>query len=126
MIDHMNAARDQGERLATAVIEVVERARWDARIRSVRDLAIQAGMTHTYLYKRMAGKVTMTVRDLGALGAALGIEPAELVRRARALAEARDIANDRPVFEVLDESEITDIPLPSRERGRQRGHGPQG
>lgn len=86
----MDTAREQGERLAAAMPDVIEQARWDAKIRSARALATQAGMTHTYLNARLSGEVVFTVRDLGALGAALGVDPADLLRRAVALANESD------------------------------------
>ncbi|MBU2693844.1 hypothetical protein CCO04_01980 [Pimelobacter sp. 30-1] len=70
--------------------EVIEQARWHAKIRSARALATQAGMTHTYLNARLSGEVVFTVRDLGALGVALGVDPAELLRRAAAFANESD------------------------------------
>ncbi len=70
---------------------VIEQARWDAKLRSARALAAAAGMTHTYLNARLAGDIVFTVRDLGALGVALGVDPAELLRRAALIAaEATD------------------------------------
>lgn len=89
---HMNEAREYGERVAAALAEVIEEARWAARIRSANDLAARAGMTHTYLYKRLSGEVTINVRDLGSLAEVLGVGAAELVQRAVDRAEASDPA----------------------------------
>lgn len=111
MMGVVNDARDYGERLAAAMPEVIESARWEAKIRSPRDLAIRSGMTHTSLYKRLNGEVTMTVRDLGALGVALGIEPAELLRRAATLVEeAEDVAAHDSEGTIEEEQEAPDHP----------------
>jgi len=82
MIVGMNDNRDHAQLVAAELITVVDQARWDARISSVRELARLAGMTHTSLNKRMTGQVVFNVRDLAALGGALGVSPAELLRRA--------------------------------------------
>ena len=78
------------ERFAAAVADVVEQARWEARIGSIRELAGLSGMTHTALNARKAYKTPYTVRDLAALAPALKIEPVEILRRARLLLEAVD------------------------------------
>jgi len=86
----MNTAREHGERLNAAMPAVVEQARWNAKFRSVRALAEAAGMTHTYLNNRLSGSVIFSIRDLGALGHALGVPVAELLDRAKALADASE------------------------------------
>lgn len=110
----MNAAREHGERLAEAMPAVIEEARWAAKIRSPRDLALRAGMTHTYLYKRLSGEVIITVRDLGALGVALGVEPDELLRRAAAIVaseeEHEEIAAHDSEGTIEEEQEAPEFP----------------
>lgn len=82
----MNEAREYGERINKAMIQVVEQARWDKRFRSARALADAAGMTHTYLNQRLNGTTNFSVRDLGALAHALGVPIGELLDRALLLA----------------------------------------
>lgn len=83
----MESTQDYAHRVAHALIGVIDQARWDARIGSVRELARRAGMTHTSLNKRMAGEVVFNVRDLTALGQALDVHPGDLLRRAQAAVE---------------------------------------
>lgn len=71
------------QRFADAVAEVVEEARWDARIPSIRELARLSGMTHTALNARAKKSTPYTVKDLAVLAPALKVEPLEIVRRAR-------------------------------------------
>ena len=86
----MNAAREYAERIADALVDVVEDARWDARIPSIRELASRAGMTHTALNKRMTRTTPFNVRDLAAVAVVLGLHPAELIRRAKAIVDGED------------------------------------
>ncbi|WP_040319997.1 helix-turn-helix domain-containing protein [Aeromicrobium marinum] len=92
----MNASRDHALRVAQELIGVIDQARWDARIGSVRELARRAGMTHTSLNKRMSGEVVFNVRDLAALGAAVGVHPAELITRAVDAALAGNVVQLHP------------------------------
>lgn len=78
----MNQPREYGQRLNAAMIEAIDRARWDAKIRSARALAERAGMTHTYLNQRLNGVTPFTVRDLGAIAYALGVTPDDLLMAA--------------------------------------------
>ncbi|KAB2806947.1 hypothetical protein F9L07_28355 [Pimelobacter simplex] len=110
----MDAAREQGERLAAAMPAVIEQARWDAKLRSARALAAAAGMTHTYLNARLAGDIVFTVRDLGSLGVALGVDPAELLRRAAEIAaledEHEEIAAHDSEGTIEEEQEAPEFP----------------
>lgn len=87
----MNDAREYGERLNAAMIKVIEEARWEKKLRSARALAEAAGMTHTYLNQRLNGSVAFNVRDLGALGEALGIPAGELMSRVSAAVDLSDL-----------------------------------
>lgn len=89
----MSETRAHAQRVAEELIAVIDQARWDARIASVRELARKADMTHTSLNKRMSGEVVFTVRDLVALGAALGVSSAELLRRAIEAARGGQVVN---------------------------------
>lgn len=80
----MNLPREYAQRIADALVDVVEDARWEARISSVRELARRAGMTHTALNKRMNHETPFSVRDLAAVALVLEIHPAELLRLAKA------------------------------------------
>lgn len=82
------------ERFAAAVAEVVEQARWDARIGSIRELARLSGMTHTALNARANNQTPYTVRDLAALAPHLKLEPAEVLKRARLIAGPIPDASD--------------------------------
>lgn len=75
------------QRFAEAVADVVEAARWDARIKSVRELAdrTDGGMTHTSLNARFNKRTPFNVRDLAIIAPIIGVEPAEILRRARDL-----------------------------------------
>lgn len=80
----MNQARDYGEALNAAMIEVIEQARWEQKVRSIRALAEKAGMTHTYLNARLNGATPFSMRDLGALSYALDIPLNALLARVAA------------------------------------------
>lgn len=86
----MENVRAHAQRIADALVDVIETARWDARISSLRGLAARAQMTHTALNARMRRETPFNVRDLAAVAAALGVEPNELLRRAVAAAGTRD------------------------------------
>lgn len=101
--ERMNEAREQGELLAAALAEVVEQARWEAKIRSPHDLAIRAGMTHTALYKRLSGEVKINARDLGALAYALGVSPAELVERAQEVVASNSVWSAGPALDIAED-----------------------
>lgn len=79
----MDTSPEYAHRVARALIGVIDKARWDARIGSLRELSRKADMTHTALNKRMTGQVIFNVRDLVALSAPLGVSASELLRRAQ-------------------------------------------
>ena len=103
----MNEAREQGERLADAMIEVISQARWEAKIKSVRELARRAGMSHTALNSRLHGVAKFDTRDIGSLGLVLGLTPVELIERAQAIVAEKSgwsTGEAIPTGFVLDES----------------------
>ncbi|SDC44790.1 helix-turn-helix domain-containing protein [Nocardioides lianchengensis] len=122
----MTSPREYAQRVADALVDVIEDARWQARIGSLRDLATRAGMTHTALNKRMRHETPFNVRDLAAVAAVLDIHPAELLTRAKALVDERaslslvpGVETDEVVEEIAahdsegliaDEQEATDTP----------------
>lgn len=83
----MNDAKEYGQRVAEAFVAVVENARWEAHIGSIRELARRSGMTHTALNSRMTGTTIFTVRDLAAISIAVEVSAVELVRRAKEIAD---------------------------------------
>lgn len=81
--------RDYLERFAAAVVQEIWTEMGRQRITSLRELARLAGMTHTAVIVRMNGdsrtgkQVVINVKDLAALGEALGVEPGRLIDRAQ-------------------------------------------
>lgn len=79
---------DYLQRFSEAVVQEIWNEMGRQRIRSLRELARRAGMTHTSLNARMGidsrtGKpVVLNVRDIAAIGDALGVEPGALIKRA--------------------------------------------
>jgi len=68
--------------LAVAVVDEV-RARMTARGMSARALARAAGMPASLLHRAMAGERPLSLDELDAVSAALGVQPDYLVRMAR-------------------------------------------
>lgn len=56
---------------------------------SQRQLAAAAGLTPTYLSDRLRDKTALDVDDLAAIAPVLGVDPLELMQRARAKVLAR-------------------------------------
>jgi hypothetical protein len=90
MLSRVIEAREQyAARFAEAVVQEIWTEMGRRRVKSLRALALETGMTHQYLTARLkkdpkTGKpVTINVRDLAALGTVLAVEPAELLGRAR-------------------------------------------
>lgn len=118
MLPPMDNVRAHAQRVADALVDVVDSARWEARISSIRDLAARAEMTHTALNKRMRRETPFNVRDLAAIGRALEIEPNELLRRAVAKVAAENgvtaelgSASERP--SVVQLSAVIDLDEPA-------------
>lgn len=103
----MNDAKIYARRFADAVAEVVEAARWDAHIKSIRELARLSGMTHTSLNKRHTKSTPYTVRDLAAMAPALKVEPMEILRRARERVGDAVPTPDPALTVVADDQVIT-------------------
>jgi len=119
----MNEARDHAQRVAAELIGIIDQARWDARISSVRELARQAGMTHTALNKRMSGEVVFNVRDLAALGEVLGVTPAELLTRAVQAVDRDNVTHLRPKTSGAPLSVDVEEPSAAEPERRDEGQG---
>lgn len=96
-------------RFSEAVVQEIWNEMGRQRITSLRELARRAGMTHTSINVRMNGdsrtgkQVTLNVRDLAAIGNALGVEPGRLVDR------AQDAMNAETDPLVLDKQAAVDL-----------------
>jgi transcriptional regulator with XRE-family HTH domain len=78
----MTESRVDPERFARAVANVIEELRWEKRIPSKRQLAERAGMTHTYLNKRLDGGQPFDVEDLAKVANAFGVGPEDIIEKA--------------------------------------------
>ncbi len=114
----MSTAGESGERLAHALIQVVEAARWEAKIKSVRELAARADMTHTSLNARMSGQVVFNARDIGALAHAFDMSPVELIVRAKKLAEESDRAAN---VSSISDADLAALPSAAEPQRRDDG-----
>ncbi|MBB3040971.1 hypothetical protein [Nocardioides soli] len=109
---------EYGREVNDALPRVIEEARWDARISSVRELARLAGFkSHTLLNQRMRGAVAFTVPDLVAVGRVVGVPAIELLRRAKDVADGSpDPGKAGPLGRPEDEA--VDTPFKINERRR--------
>lgn len=81
-ITREQAATTYARLFAQAVARVIEDARWEARIKSVRELERRAGFSNGTLAQRFKEGVPFNVRDLAQVAAVLDVSPGELVLRA--------------------------------------------
>lgn len=82
-MSHTHDDRDVYARLfSQAVTRVIEDARWQAHIKSVRELERRAGLSNGYLGTRFDGGTPFNMRDLAKIGPVIGLAPADIVERA--------------------------------------------
>lgn len=86
----MDASELDPARFASAVAAAVDALRWEKRIRSNRALAVQAGMTHTYLNARLNESTPFNVVDIATLANVFDVTPDDIIDRALELVSVLD------------------------------------